>query len=80
MKWIDVKTALPKNTNNVLVSNGYGSCAVAWLTSNGVWQASFDLITAENHDGGCHISIAADEIRFWSDIDIDSCPLPDWED
>lgn len=85
MEWQPVKTIngksnLPKHTNNVLVSDGYGACAVAWCERARFWHVSTDLISAENYDGGCHISIHANEIKFWTEIDTESCPLPNWED
>lgn len=80
MKWIAVKTAFPNHTNKVLVSDGYGAFAVVWCDNEKFWHVSTDLITAENHTGDCHISIHADEIKFWAEIDTESCPLPDWED
>lgn len=68
MEWHDVKTKMPPDTNEVLVSDGDGAYAVAWVSSGGEWQAAYDILSADNYDGMCAIEIDSDDINFWTEI------------
>lgn len=83
MKWFDVKEYLPEPNIPVLVSDGYGEVAVVKLDDNKRWYSNNkdeNILEAFHDEGVISIEVNPDYIRFWTLIDSESCPLPDWKD
>ena len=69
MKWVDATSTPPTHSDEVLVSDGYDSYAVAWYkVADETWHASDDMIEADNYDGGCHITIYDSDVLYWMEI------------
>ena len=69
MNWIKIEDHLPDDLEDVLVSDGFDSYAVAWYKpSTKTWLVYADLLNAENSDGGCYITIDSAEIKWWAKI------------
>lgn len=69
MNWNNAEINPPNHMDEVLVSDGDGSYTVAWYKkSNKKWFVAIDIIVAENHDGGCCISIDV-PVKWWTEID-----------
>ncbi len=69
MEWQNAKKQPPIDINEVIVSDGLGSYAVAWYTpANMTWHASADILEADNYDGDCHITIDDNDILYWASI------------
>ena len=66
-EWIDVNDRLPENTGEVLVTDGRGSYAVAWLGGDLLWGAAVDMLDASNWDGGCTIELD-ETVTHWAEI------------
>ena len=70
MRWRNTETDPPRHQRPVLVWDGdetFPGFAVADYSEYNGWQVNLEFLQAENHAGGCHISLDA-RPAWWQDI------------
>ena len=72
MKWRNAKTDPPKNSREVIVSDGEYGFAVAWCVNGASWELSHDILSSDSF-GESYLNST---IIWWADI----TPTPAKED